>query len=240
MNIIVYKIDSISYEHFKRSKKFYWYTFLIDFKSLKFLVMPLTFKYLTNGLESNIFFTNLNSVGENTRPNIMPLFSGIVVEGIESLKVRPEINPILKLNDEFYDNFPFNWYEYENEGYLTATHEDLPMMGPFNFNKKGFRFRPTSFYGRPMWQNKYNSMTQYPKDCNRGSFVFKKLNDINEDFLRRMKLNSNLPYFLMCSTGQYTHDYLVLPPNYDQEFYKMLKSFELNGYLENTLFILYR
>jgi hypothetical protein len=202
--------------------------------------MPLTYKYLANQLETNIFFTNLNSVGENTRPNIMPLFSGIVVEGIESIRVRSEVNLILKQNDDFYDKFPFIWYDYEKEGYLTAFHEDLPVMSAFNYLKKGFRFRPTSFYGRPLWQKKYNSVSHYPKDCNRGRLVYKKLFDINEDFLRRMKLNSNLPYFLMCSTGEYTHDHLVVPPKFDQDFYEMLKSYELNGYFDNTLFILYR
>lgn len=57
-------------------------------------------------------------------------------------------------------------------------------------------------------------------------------------FIKRMK-NSSLPYFLMSSISEYTHDSMTLPPYFDIEFFKMLKSYEMNGYFDNTLLIIF-
>ena len=106
MNVFIFKIDSLSYQHFQR-------------------VMPKTCDYLTKNLDINFVYKNLNSVGENTHPNLIPLFSGLVVEPIESLKLKPEVYKFSKLDNGFYDNLPFVWYDYEKKGYFTGYHVSL-------------------------------------------------------------------------------------------------------------------
>jgi hypothetical protein len=56
--------------------------------------------------------------------------------------------------------------------------------------------------------------------------------------MKRMK-TSSLPYFFMSSISEYTHDSMILPPYFDIEFFKMLKSYEMNGYFDNTLLIIF-
>ena len=65
-------------------------------------------------------YTMFNTVGENTLPNILPLYSGVVVEEIESLNIKSEYEE-LKIKDEgYFDKYPFIWYDYEKQGYLTG------------------------------------------------------------------------------------------------------------------------
>jgi hypothetical protein len=99
MNVLMLGIDSLSYAHFRRS-------------------MPLTHNYLNNELSTNILYTSMNVVGENTYPNILALLSGIIVEGVDSVNMSMDIDRYM--DDEFYDKFPFIWFEYEKLGYLTA------------------------------------------------------------------------------------------------------------------------
>ena len=101
MNVLIIRIDSLSYSHFKRA-------------------LPKLYNYLNNELKNNVFFTNANSVGENTHPNMVPFLSGVVIEDIESLNVSSEWDYYKKKDDAYYDPYPFIWYEYENKGYLTG------------------------------------------------------------------------------------------------------------------------
>jgi hypothetical protein len=85
-------------------------------------VMPITFEYLTNKLDHNIVFNNLNSIGENTFPNLVPLLTGLVVESINSLKLKSEVYSAVNQDEGYYDKLPFIWYEYEKYGYITGYH----------------------------------------------------------------------------------------------------------------------
>ncbi len=122
MNVIVIGLDSVSYPNFKR-------------------VFPLTYKYLTNDLENNLMYENLNIVGENTYPNMAPLFSGVIIE--ESLEIGIKDEPRFfkeTLNQStFHDLYPFIWYDYEKLGYVTMYREDEPIISTFGFMKNGFR-----------------------------------------------------------------------------------------------------
>ena len=103
MNVFIFKIDSLSYLHFQRT-------------------MPITFEYLTKKLDNNIVFKNLNSIGENTFPNLIPFFTGLIVEAVESLKLKSEIYSAVNQDEGYYDKLPFIFYEYERHGYLTGYH----------------------------------------------------------------------------------------------------------------------
>lgn len=100
MNVLIMMFDSISYYHFKR-------------------IFPITYAYLSKDLHGNILYTSLNSVGENTYPNLISFLTGLVVEPIESINVTNDVNNYRNNPEGYFDNVPFIWNKYENQGYVT-------------------------------------------------------------------------------------------------------------------------
>ncbi len=123
MNVLVVGLGSVSYPNFKRT-------------------FPLTYKYLAKELENNLMFENLNIVGENTYPNMLPLLSGVIEEanaeidlGDETQFFRDDLN-----QSSFNDLYPFIWNEFEKLGYATMYRQDEPKMSTFDYLKNGFRY----------------------------------------------------------------------------------------------------
>ena len=178
MNILMLGFDSLSYQHFQR-------------------VMPITFKYLSKSLENNVMFTSMNRVGENTHPNVWALLSGIFISKIDSINMTSEYPRYLSIDEGFLDKLPFIWHKYEKGGYLTSLHQDATKLSVFNYLKKGFRYKPTSFYSRPFWMQKFLSKTKDANKCNHGRPYYQITFSNIELLLDRMHqdLNSNLPFF---------------------------------------------
>jgi hypothetical protein len=124
MNVIVIGLDSVSYPNLKR-------------------IFPLTYKYLLEESENNFIFENLNIVGENTYPNMLPLFSGVIKESNSEIDIKDETRFFSdRLNESsFHDLMPFLWYEFEKLGYATMYREDQPNLSTFGFAKNGFRYK---------------------------------------------------------------------------------------------------
>src|SRR5690606_39158952 len=135
-------------------------------------VFPVTFKYLNEELANNVVLDRLNSVGDNSYPNILPLLSGVANERIDELNIADETEFFAKtLNQSTYhDMFPFIWTEYEKEGYATLYNEDWGWLSTFVYMKRGFRFPPTHFFYLPFWL-KYGGMKAAGEFC---------LNDVPE------------------------------------------------------------
>lgn len=70
--------------------------------------------------------------------------------------------------------------------------------------------------------------------------TYKRFFNLVDDFVEKMNSNTsqNLPYFALNFLNEYTHEYLAIPPKYDQFLKDKIKKFEDQGYLNNTLFIL--
>ena len=111
----------------------------------------------------------------------------------------------------------------------------------FNYVKKGFRYKPTSYYSRPLWVRKYSTRTQNPNRCQRGRPIYKTSFDNVKLFLQRMNedQNSNKPYFFLNFLTEYTHDDFVVPSFIDKKFKEMIENFEKLGYLDNTLLFVF-
>ena len=111
----------------------------------------------------------------------------------------------------------------------------------FNYVKKGFRYKPTSYYSRPLWVRKYSTRTQNPNRCQRGRPIYKTSFDNVKLFLQRMNedQNSNKPYFFLNFLTEYTHDDFVIPSYIDRKFKEMVENFEKLGYLDNTLLFVF-
>ncbi len=121
MNVFILTLGSVAKNHFKR-------------------IFPTTYKYLTEELPDNIFYERFNKIGENAYPNIVPMFTGLVIDSNKELNITNELNVYKKIDSTFHDYFPFIWHEYETIGYLTQYNEENSKLGIFNLNRKGFRY----------------------------------------------------------------------------------------------------
>ena len=106
--------------------------------------MPKTMNFIRNELNGYIF-KGYNKVGENTFPNLVPLLTG-----------KQSYSNELPKHDfmaEFIDDvgYPFVYYNYSQEGYVTFIAEDWPEISAFNYLMRGFRNPPADHYMRPMY-----------------------------------------------------------------------------------------
>ena len=92
-----------------------------------------------------------NKVGKNTFPNMVPFLTGHHPE---------ELNKYHDLVRMKFDNWPIIWKKYAAKGFVTAFVEEMPIYGLFQFNRMGFRSKPTDYVTRPFHmeirKDKYN------------------------------------------------------------------------------------
>jgi hypothetical protein len=131
MSVLILTLDSVSKNQLER-------------------IMPSTFKYLTSQPKETVFFENLNTIGVNTYPNIVPLLTGMLINPPEELNLTRDYHFYRNI-ETYHDFYPFIWREYEKAGYLTLYQEELPFYGTFNYLKNGFRYKPTAFFGHSLW-----------------------------------------------------------------------------------------
>ena len=103
-------------------------------------MFPVTYKYLTEELENNIFYERYNKIGENTYPNIVPTFTGLILDSPEEYNNSYEMGYFRNIDSTFHDNLPFIWHEYEKIGYLSTFNEEKTKIGMFKLKRNGFRF----------------------------------------------------------------------------------------------------
>lgn len=212
MNVLIMGIDSVSSNHFRR-------------------IFPLTFKYLST-LEHNLIFNHFNSLGRNTLPNVLAMLSGLI---------DPEINDQLKKDvdkykqEDYFDNVPFLWYDYEKNGYVTMFQEDDPDIAIFNYLKKGFKQRPTQMYGRPFWL-KYYETRSGPDKCHYAYPTYFTWFDMIRNFLQSIKQSrKQKPYFSFNFMTEYTHNYFAVPDNMDEDMRNFLSQLDI----DNTLLVIF-
>jgi len=221
MNLLIIGIDSMSHNNFKR-------------------VFPLTYKYLKE--KESLIFDNFNSIGHNTYPNMFAFLGGLIsFEGDNNeLNLTSETHYALDLDSKFHDNFPFIWKEFQKLGYVTMLQEDDPAITCFNYNKPGFRYFPTTLYGRAYWL-KYYEKRSGPDKCNYKQPTYQTwLNRIDE-FITKMnsnKINRETPYFSLNFLTEYTHSHLAVPQRFDLKLKELLTKLNDKGYLNNTMLIM--
>ena len=103
--------------------------------------LPQTYAYIKENLSAVEMF-GFSRVGLNTLPNIGPMLTGLTEE---------EMYADLKMPISF-DDVPFIWKEFKDNGYLTVLSEDYASMGLFNWREDflGFIKEPTDIYKRPL------------------------------------------------------------------------------------------
>jgi hypothetical protein len=121
-NVLILALDSMSNANFQR-------------------VFPLTYTFLNKQLTGAVSFKRYITVGDNTKPNFVPLLTGYAVEEHEELVESMDRIKQLKqlIDNKYYDNVPFIWDEYEKLNYITMHQEELAKWGLFNNDGNGFR-----------------------------------------------------------------------------------------------------
>jgi hypothetical protein len=221
MNVLLIGIDSLSHDQFTR-------------------IFPLTYLYLRNHLKDTLFFKRFNSNGENTLPNMFALLSGIAHYNMSEYNVSSDLDFYMKNDETYYDTYPFIWNDYEDLGYITTYQEDHPSISMFNYLKNGFKFRPTSFYGRPFWSKYYNIRTG-PNKCHRKYHTYSTWINLIDLFVQHMntEINKNINYFSFNFLNEYTHDHMYVPYDLDVKLRDMIVRFEKNGYLDKTFLMIF-
>jgi hypothetical protein len=115
INMFLHMLDSVSYEQFART-------------------FPVTFKYLSEELDHNVLFSAVNRVGEKTYPNFLAMTAGIIEHDIDN-----EFTVYKKIDYKWFDTLPLIWKDYKELGYFTMYLQENPKIGPFHYNKKGFK-----------------------------------------------------------------------------------------------------
>ena len=221
MNVLLIGIDSASQNQFKRN-------------------FPETYDYLSKSEDYEIF-NYLNSVGINTYPTILALLTGMAEEKNYELNITSEIDYYRELDSTYHDHIPFIWKEYEKNGYLTMYQEDYPLISIFNYYKKGFRYLPTSLYDRGYWL-KYYQLRSGPDKCHLEKPTYKTWLEKIDQFIIHMnsnQINQNIPYFSFNFITEYTHEYLAVSKHFDLKLKEFIEKLNLNGHLDNTLFLLF-
>ena len=135
INVMLLGIDSISrmnfLRHFVRTKK------IIDQQGF----IPLY---------------GYHKVGDNSFPNILPMFTGHQVVEYYNKSSKNTLK---------FDDVPLMFKDFNQRGYMTTFIEDMSPYGFFTYGKKGFTKQPTHYYLRPTnivtWQELYYTYSCY-------------------------------------------------------------------------------
>ncbi|EDW03536.1 GH10450 [Drosophila grimshawi] len=210
LSVMIMGIDSISHMHFIRS-------------------MPLLSGYV--GSLPHVEFWGYNRVGRNTYPNLVPLFSGLNEDELQSDCCDGQ---------SYYDECDFLWNRFKDVGYNTSYGEDTRVGGTFNYGKSGFDRQPTDFYLRPVMLE-IDQHTRYSIDrrdeihCT----ASRKYAEILYEFIYKLMPHMKRgPHFSFFWQSQGVHDYFNYAQFLDEEYLNLLRRLETEGILNSTLVLL--
>jgi hypothetical protein len=91
-------------------------------------MFPATFQFLSTSLKDNQVYENFMVVGEKTKPNTFPWLGNVAPNGNPELGIPREDN---LYNEDYANDFPFIWKDFQKLGYITMYNEDLLKYGMF-------------------------------------------------------------------------------------------------------------
>ena len=242
-SIMIVGIDSVSRQSF-----------------LRFL--PKSFKWLKDRQDDGYHvFDAYHKIGENTFPNLVPMLTGRKVE-----LSAPHEQLQLPHGGSFYtwvlqlpfDDFPFIWNDFSDQGYATAFIEDDPQIGTFNLMRAGFKNQPTDHYGRPLFlafddlknrESEFNpglmelnetsgqlQITESNYFCINGRKKFQLLWDLSvKQFTSRYAPTT--PFFMLSWVVQLTHEWLTTLKQGDEPLVDLLEYMHNDENLSDTFVV---
>lgn len=191
--------------------------------------MPQTVEFLKNKLNA-VEMLGFNKVGDNTFPNLIPVFTGLYEEELVK-RCWPTIKSV-------FDNCSFIWNDFKNLNYTTAFAEDSSWMGIFNYLKYGFRKQPTDYYMRI-----FNKLAE--EDIGSHKWLNANLcigprkslqSLLSYGYKFAMTLKNVLSFGFFWGTSL-THDYLNLGQQGDLDYKTFLESLYDGGIMNNTVLV---
>ncbi|CAI2354371.1 unnamed protein product [Caenorhabditis sp. 36 PRJEB53466] len=115
--------------------------------------MPKTYKHLMDS--GFIDMKGHMKIHDNTYGNILAILTGL--RGVSVQEFKAEINESWHMA---FDEFPFVWKDFNENGYATMFAEDRPDIGTFTYKNLllGFLSQPTDHYLRPFWISSFWSL----------------------------------------------------------------------------------
>lgn len=209
MNVLIIGIDSVSRNHFYRQ-------------------MPNTLNYLKKELDA-IEYLGYHRVGDNSFPNLIPLFSG---------KSEDELKECWPDTHSRFDNCTFIWNKFHEKGYATVFAEEESWMGLFNYNKLGFINQPTTHYWGPFCKELTEKLGFYndsaTSSCVNNKPAVEYILDYTLKFINSYKRHGQhfFATFWECSI---THDVTLFYDTFDSTYKKHLQDIYKTGILDNTI-----
>ncbi|XP_045618773.2 uncharacterized protein [Procambarus clarkii] len=194
--------------------------------------MPNTYHYVTEHLGA-LDFRGYNKIGENTLPNAYAIMFGHTDVEISAHACLPR--------NQYLDNCPIIWKDFDNEGYLTAFGEDVAPRGIFDYTHNGFvdnyvDLSPRNAFVGAGWiaHGVQGFSTTY------GLCVGQqlKISLIHNYSLAVAEEFQDVPYFGFYWSSTVTHDSLTMPRVVDDHLLRLMTQFQDNGYLNHTVVLL--
>ncbi|KAF6204347.1 hypothetical protein GE061_002688 [Apolygus lucorum] len=191
--------------------------------------MPKTVKYLAyNGWYD---LKGYNKMDDNTFPNLVAILAGKTYKQLTNLCFPSNKTPL--------DNCPLLWKNFSDSGYITAYAEDEPIIGSFNYHKKGFVKSPTDYYLRPFMLAAEKSV----KTKNHAGLIIclgpmKSTDHILGYSLDFASTFAQYPTFSLFWMNSFSHNDLNTPTTMDNDMVIYLKRLSDSGALNTTMVIL--
>lgn len=171
-----------------------------------------------------------NKVADNTFPNLMAILTGLNLD-----QIKKNCWPT---KDSQLDDCPYIWYDFSNQGYVTAFGEDITKMSTFNYQKTGFTNPPTDYYLRPYVlaaESKLQLKTRDQLDICLGptsttEHLLRYATDFASTFRRAL-------YFALLWINNLSHNNHNTPAAMDFRFLQFFNELSEIGTLNNTLVI---
>ncbi|EGT54935.1 hypothetical protein CAEBREN_20635 [Caenorhabditis brenneri] len=177
-NVYVFSIDSMGTGMAKRSLP-------------KFLEY---FRKEYNGVE----FPFVNKVGENTKPNAIPLYFGKSIENARKVtwkELKADWN-FTEYCETFLDNYTSIFNDFERDGFMTMSLEDwMPTMVDAWPTCKGFQFAPSHHTFRPFASTMEAYGTHITKQHLKGKFCREKHHAVLEYLEQSFEPYKDRPVF---------------------------------------------
>lgn len=172
-----------------------------------------------------------NKVGDNTFPNLVPVLSGLS---------EPELSNLCWTNhNQPFDTCPWIWKKFKSQGYITMYGEDSTDISTFNYQKQGFRKKPTDFYLRPFLRAAEPSIGAVLSLNTHLCLGPRPLYQVTLEWAHQfMKTFSDQSYFGLVWSNSLTHDNEDFIQRADPFLHSMLHDLHVSKKLEDTFVIL--
>ncbi|XP_078613122.1 uncharacterized protein LOC144882890 [Branchiostoma floridae x Branchiostoma japonicum] len=189
--------------------------------------LPKTYKYMTEILGS-VVLTGYNIIGDATTAALIPMLTGQTEMELPEVRKNQDISHSV-------DIYPLVWKEFKKNGYATLFAEDQPTMSVFNLRLNGFDKQPTDHYMRPFWLEV--SYSELDKGRCLGS---KPKHDVMLDYLKDFQEKyKDLQRFSFGFFSDLSHGDINPLAYADDSMLQFLQSLYREGYLKNTMLILF-